>query len=606
MRGVSPLVTWISGLLALFIAERVFGPGSPVRAPLDVIALLCLVASFGVRFKGWSAAADQEKAALGRLLLAYGGGLVALVLYAFVAVGSPVELESGDGRTILLIAFVLLLLATTLPILLMEASLLSMQGAQVLEVRRLTESGKAGLALALAIGFVGFANYLAEDGNEKIDLRTYRSLEASDATMEMVRNLSEPVTVTLFFPPANDVAKSITPYFEDLAEASDQLTVQRVDRDMQPKKAKEMRARKNGTVVITVGEKHETITLAVKPNKARSKLKKLDGDFQKKLGQATRDQKIAYFIIGHGERSTSPRADDLPGLKVVKELLQRMNFKVKKLGPKDDLGNQVPDDATIVFLVGPTGPMLEPELDSLVEFVKGGGSLFVMVDPDTESDPQLDPLLEVLGLDVGTDVLTHDRKYFPYRGARSDRTFLMTTRFSSHDSTTILSKISSQVALFLDATGSLSKREGALPAAEGGPDVQFTVRSVAGTWADVDEDLDFDKETEKKDVYQLVAAVELKPAQEGGKAGRAIVSADADMATDIIMARSKGNVQWLHDAVRWLEDDIVLIGEVADIEDVPVQHTKEGEAIWFWSTTFGIPLLVFGLGLGVSKRRRSA
>ena len=606
MAGTWPLVIWLSGLFFLLVAERVLGPGSPVRAPLVVLAVLALVGAFGARLKAWSAGSDDDKAALGRLLVAYGAGIVALLAYAFAAVGSPVELETGDGRTILTLLFVLLLLASTLPLVLMEASLLSMQGAPRLEVRRLSESGRAGLAVALVISIVGLANFVGTETNEKIDLRTYRSMQASEATLEMVRNLSEPVTVTLFFPPANDVARSVTPYFEDLAEVSDQLTLQRIDRDMQPKKAKEMRARKNGTVVITVGDKHETITLAVKPSKARSKLKKLDGDFQKKLGKATRDQKIAYFVTGHGERSTSPRSEDLPGLKVVKDILQQMNFKVKKLGPKDGLGNQVPEDATLVFLVGPTGPMLEAELTSLVDYVKGGGALFVLVDPDTESELELDPLLDVLGVDVAGDILTHDRKFFPFRGARSDRTFLLTTRFSSHDSTTILTKISSQVALFLDTTGSLSKREGTPPAAEGGPDVQFTVRSVAGTWADLDEDLDFDKETEKKDVYQLVAAVELQPSEEGGQPGRAILSADADMAGDVIMARSKGNRQWLHDAVRWLEDDILLIGEVADIEDVPVLHTKEGEAIWFWSTTFGVPLLVLGVGLGLSRRRRSA
>lgn len=603
---IHPLIGWLSGLLLLFIAERVFGAGSPVRAPLNVIAVLSLVGALGARVRTWSSAPPEQKDALSRLVLAYGLGVVALVVYAFVATASPVEVGDGDLRTLLVLGFILLFLASTLPLVLMEASLLSMQGAQRLEVRRLSESGRAGLALALVIGFVGFANYAGDQNNEKIDLRTYRSIQASDATVEMVRNLTEPVTVTLFFPPANDVAKSITPYFEDLAEVSDRLTIQRIDRDMQPKKAKEMRARKNGTVVITVGDKHETITLAVLPNKARSKLKKLDGDFQKKLGKATRDQKIAYFVTGHGERSTSPRADDLAGLKVVKDILQQMNFKVKKLGPKDGLGNQVPDDATVVFLVGPTGPMLDAELAALVDYVQGGGALFVLVDPDTEFDPELDALLEVLGVAVNSDVLTHDRKFFPFRGGRSDRTFLLTTRFSSHDSTTILTKISSQVALFLDATGSLSKREGTPPAAEGGPDVQFTVRSVAGTWADLDEDLEFDKETEKKDVYQLVAAVELQPEQEGGQPGRAIVAADADMAGDVIMARSKGNRQWLHDAVRWLEDDILLIGEVADIEDVPVQHTKEGESLWFWTTTFGVPLVIFGVGLGVNRRRRSA
>ncbi len=605
MTGFHPLIGWLPGLLLIFIAEKVLGPGSPARGPLLVLAGLGMVGALGARVRVWTRARAEEKGAFGRLLLAYAAGVAALVVYAFVAVGSPLEVGDGDLHTVLTLAFVLLFLCSFVPLLLMEVSLEFMHGAQRLEVRRLSESGKAGLAIALGIGLVGFANFYGDQSNEKYDMRTHRSLQASEATVEMVRNLAEPVTVTLFFPPANDVAKTITPYFEDLAEASDQLTLQRIDRDMQPKKAKEMRARKNGTVVITVGDKHETITLATKPNKARSKLKKLDGDVQKKLGKATRDQKIAYFVTGHGERSTSPRAEDLPGLKLIKDGLQQMNFKVKKLGPKDGLGNQVPDDATIVFLVGPTGPMMEAEQASLVEYVQGGGALMVLLDPEVEYPLELDALLEVLGVQMGEGVLAHDRKYYPMRGGDSDRTVLFTTRFSSHDSTTILTKYSSQLPMFLDGTGWLDRREGTPSAAEGGPDVQFTVRSVAGTWADLDGDLQFEKEAEKKDVYQLVAAVEL-PAAEGERPGRAIVGADADMTADIIMVGAKGNRQWFQDAVRWLEDDVQLIGEVADIEDIPVMHSKEGETLWFWATTFGVPMLVFGLGLGLSLRRRSA
>jgi hypothetical protein len=602
MRGVFSLTAWVGGLLLLFIGERVLGPGHPGRIVFAVLAAAALLTALGARMRLASSADDSTRAVLSWLIPAYIAGLVSVALYALVAVDSPVAVAEGDLRTVLICAFLLLLSASTLPLVFMEASLASMAGARTLESRRLIEAGRAGLAIALVLGFVGFANYVGADRDEKIDMRTYRSLVATQATQEMVRNLTEPVTVTLFFPPANDVAETILPYFEDLAEVSDLLTIQRIDRDMQPAKAKEMRARKNGTVVVSVGDTHETITLAVKPGKARSKLKKLDGDFQKKLAKVTQEQKVAYFVTGHGERSTSPRADDLPGLKVVKEILQRMNFKVKKLGPKDGLGNQIPEDATLVFLPGPTTPMLDAELQSLVDYVQGGGGLFVLIDPDVEEDLLLDPLLETLGLEVGEGVLTHDRKFFPFRGARSDRTFLLTTRFSTHDSTTVLSKISSQVALFLDGTSYLKKREGTPAPADGGPDVQFTVRSVAGTWADLDADLDFDKETEKKDVYQLVAAVELPVTDGAATGGRAIVAADADLAADLIIGRSKGNVQWLHDAVRWLEDDVVLMGEVADIEDVPVQHTKDGESLWFWTTTFGVPLLIFGIGLGVNRR----
>ncbi len=598
MRGVTVLFGYLGGLFLVFVGERVFGPGHPLRIWLALAGGGAVAAALGARLKRWTATSGETKAVLARLVPAYVAGAAGLLCYAAVADGSPLGPIEGDLAPVLQIAAVLLLLAGTLPIVLMETSLVSMYGAVRLENRRLVDAGRSGLALALVIGTLGFFNYWASDADTKIDLRTYRSLAPSDATTEMVRNLAEPITVTLFFPPGNDVHRTVAPYFEDLDAVSDQLTVRTIDKDAQPALAKELRARKNGSVVVSKGESHESIALDVKPDKARSKIKKLDEDFAKKLAKVTRDQKVAYFVLGHGERTTSPRSEDLPGMKVAKEMLQRMNFKTKKLGPREGLGNQVPDDATIVFVPAPRLPMLEAELASLVDYVVGGGALMVLADPDVEEDPQLDVLWETLGVTISTDVLTHDRKFFPYRGALSDRQFLLTTRFGTHDSTTVLSKISNQVALFVDASGHVDKREGTEA------DVQFTVRSVAGTWAELDGDLEWDKGDEKKDVYQLVAAVELPPTDGAARGGRAIVAADGDIAADVIMARSKGNRQWFHDAVRWLEDDVLLIGEVADIEDVPVVHSAEGEKLWFWSTTFGVPLLVFGAGWGRQVRRR--
>lgn len=600
MRGSMALTQYLCGLLVFFIGERVLGPGHGLRGALAVVGVLLILAALGGRLQKWSASSGETRAVLGRLIPAYVAALAGIAAYAAVAEGSPVALADGDLVVVLKLSAALLLLAGTLPVVSMETSLASMYGAVRLESRRLVDAGRAGLALALAIGGLGLLNFWAAESDTKLDLRTFRTLVPSDSTVEMVRNLKDPITVTLFFPPGNDVHRTIAPYFEDLGDASEQLTVQTVDRDMNPALAKELRARKNGTIVVSNGESHESLPLDIKPDKARSKIKKLDGDFGKKLSKVTRDQKTAYFVLGHGERTTSPRADDLPGLKVTKELLERMNFKVKKLGPKDDLGNHVPEDATLVVLPGPRLPLLEPEIASLIEYVQGGGALIVMVDPDVEEPVQLDALLAALGVTVAHEVLTHDRKFFPFRGALSDRQFLLTTRFGTHDSTTVLSRISNQVAIFLDATGSLDKLEGT-PA-----DVQFTVRSVAGTWAETDGDLEWDKGVEKKDVYQVVAAVQLPEREGGGRGGRAIVTADADIAADTIMARSKGNRQWLHDAVRWLEDDIQLIGEVADIEDVPVVHSAEGESLWFWSTTFGVPMLFLGIGAGVQRRRRMA
>jgi hypothetical protein len=653
------------GLLLGLGGERVFGEGHALRLPMDAGGGLLLLLGAAMRARAWMAATGDARVVLGRLLPAWLGVLLAAALFGVSVSGKPLDLE-GDSAALLQIAVLLLALASLFPLVLMELSLLGMSGAERLESRRVMESGRAGLALGLALLFCGFANYWANEDDQRWDLRTVKDVEPSSQTQEMVRNLAQDVTITLFFPPANEVAETIEPYFAGLDALSERLTVQRLDRDMHPKKAKEMRARSNGVVVVSKGTNHESVQLDVDTEKARKKLKKLDGEFQEKLAKIAQDQKVAYFTIGHGERSTSPRAEDLPGLKLLKDLLKANNYKVKNLGLNDGLGNEVPDDATVVFVVGPKAPLLDAERDSLQRYVQGGGSLFLLFDPpvagemepitqaaaeaaspgglpaEAEEDAageagetaadggatagasaaasatapgafgQLvsDPLLDALGVTVSLAPLAHDSKYVSYRKKKSDRSFLASNRFTTHDSTTILSKNSSKMLVLAETAGSIDKKEGIPDKAAGGPDVQFTIRSLSGTWADLDGDLEFDKDSEKKKVFQMVAAVQL-PVPEGDSenktGGRAIVTADADLLTDFVLGASLGNQQWLTDALRWLEDEVALQAEVAEIEDVKILHTTEQDRLWFYGTTVGVPLLVLGLGAGsgLVRRRRA-
>jgi hypothetical protein len=606
MNGLVPLVAWLGGLFLVFAGERMFGAGTLLRLPLDGLGVLGLVVALALRARRWMSSSGETRTVLGRLVPAYALGLVGVLVYFAAAAGSPVGLE-GRAHAIALIAGLLLCLLASAPLLLMELSLLSMYGAQALETRRLLDSSRAGLAVALVAAFVGFANFAGDARSERIDLRTVRDLLPTEQTLQMARNVSEPLTITLFFPPANDVAEEIEPYFAALDAASDQVSVERLDRDMHPVKAKELRARQNGTVVISQGETHESLQLDTDPDKARRKLKKLDKDFQEKLAKVSRKQRIAYFTVGHGERSTSPREDEI-GLKLVKEVLQQLNYKVKKLGLNDGLSNAVPDDATVVFVAGPTVPMLPAEQDALIRYARGGGALVLLLDPEEERPLELDPLLEALGLTVDRTLLAHETKFVTMKKALSDRTFLATNRFTSHDSTPVLSKNSSRMFVLFNESGSLDKREGVAAKDAGGPDVQFTVRSMSGTFGDLDGDLEHDSAEEKKKVWQMLAAVQLAAPEGGdGKGGRALVAADVDVLADYVIGASRGNQQLLVDGLRWLEDEVELTGEVAEIEDVAILHTRDEDKAWFWGTTLGMPLLVLGFGLatGRSRRRRT-
>ena len=607
MNGFAPLFLYTLGLVAVFAGERIFGPGALLRVPLDVLGMACVLVGLVLRTRRWLSASGETRTVLGRLVPAYAAGLLGLLIYFASAQGSPAGLE-GDAQVIALLAGLVITMMGTAPLLLMEASLLSMVGARQLETRRLLESSRSGLAVALAVATVGFANYAANERSERIDLRTVRDLMPSEQTLQMARNVSAPVTVALFFPPANDVVEQINPYFEALAASSDQVTLQHLDRDMHPVQAKELRARKNGTVVISQGDTHESLQLDTDPDKARRKLKKLDKDFQAKLAKVSREQRVAYFTVGHGERSTSPRADEV-GLKLVKEVLQQLNYKVKKLGLNDGLSNAVPDDATVVFVAGPDVPMLPPERDALLRYVQEGGALFLMLDPQQERPLEMEPLLSALSLTHDRTLLAHETKFVTMKKATSDRSFLATNRFTSHDSTPVLSKNSSRMFVLFNETGTLDKLEGAPGKDAGGADVQFTVRSMSGTFGDVDGDLQYDTDAEKKKVWQLAAAVQLPPAEDSqGKGGRALVTADADVLADYVVGASRGNQQFLVDALRWLEDEVELSGEVAEIEDVAVLHTKDEDKAWFWGTTLGMPLVVVGFGVlgGRMRRRRTS
>jgi hypothetical protein len=58
------------------------------------------------------------------------------------------------------------------------------------------------------------------------------------------------------------------------------------------------------------------------------------------------------------------------------------------------------------------------------------------------------------------------------------------------------------------------------------------------------------------------------------------------------------------DAVRWLGGEDSFAGEVNDEEDVRIEHSKQKDLVWFYSTIVGMPALVLGLGLVVARRAR--
>jgi hypothetical protein len=81
-----------------------------------------------------------------------------------------------------------------------------------------------------------------------------------------------------------------------------------------------------------------------------------------------------------------------------------------------------------------------------------------------------------------------------------------------------------------------------------------------------------------------------------------VVLGDSDVFTDLII-RYEGPAYFAFDSMKWLVGDESIQGTVNSEVDVPVQHTKENDRFWFYSTIFLGPAFLLGLGLAGTRRR---
>jgi ABC-type uncharacterized transport system involved in gliding motility auxiliary subunit len=110
-------------------------------------------------------------------------------------------------------------------------------------------------------------------------------------------------------------------------------------------------------------------------------------------------KKIIYFVMGHGERDLNAKDED--GLSDLKDDLL-ISYEVKPLILYQS-GNKIPDDADEVAIVRPQQQYLETELQALRDYAKGGGHLFIALDPGLKQN--LAQLTKTLGVEFDNDFI---------------------------------------------------------------------------------------------------------------------------------------------------------------------------------------------------------
>ncbi len=542
-------LAFVLGLIAVYIGERIVGAGSG-RGILTGLGVLLVLVALTSRVVRMARSSGDRRRIECYLLVFQVLGLFALVLYF---VQSDLWLRVAS--------------------------------------KMLNESSPK---LAAVLG----ALCVATERDVTWDLSYFRTTRPGQASRRIVQTLTEPVEVSLFFPPANEVRQEVSDYFQDLARGSTQLSVHAYDQALDPAKAHELGVSGNGSVVFSKGSRRETLFLGTDFERARSQLRTLDQDVQKKLLAIGQARRALYFTTGHGERGerTTPTDQRAP-IAAFRDLLTSQNYELRNLGAAEGLASDVPSDAAAVLVIGPTRDFLPEENAALGRYLDRGGRVWIALDPETRLEFKI--LLANLGVKFVPTVLANDVAFIRRTGQLSDRSFIGTVSFSSHPSVTSLSQLGGRAFFAALEAGYLEE----LKDRPAGLTVDFTIHAHPATWNDLNGNYQLDG-PEKRKSWEVAAAIQkTRPgSNKPSENGRVIIVADSDALSDLLF-ENPGNMYFALDGLKWLIGEEAIVGQVSSEADVPIEHTRKKDVLWFYSTIFLAPALVLAIGFAATRRR---
>lgn len=443
-------------------------------------------------------------------------------------------------------------------------------------------------------------NYVALKTDKTIDLSYFKTTKPGPATVSVAENLESPVEIVGFFSRGSDVSHFVRQYLDLLAKQSPQINVKIVDKDFSPELAEKFRASMNGQIVMLSDGKRQRVEVGDSLESGRRILRKLDELILSDLLSISSPKKVFYLMQGHGEMSwiksdTNPRRS----LKNFQKLLRSFNYIPKHLSLTTGKNVNVPSDASILAVVGPSIDFSQNELEALKDFINSGGSLLILFDVEfaganqqmvSDSNARLEGWLASLGISFKQQLLVNDQKFLRFTRQKIDRAFLGTNNISAHASVASLSKNDRKTGLVVLESGHLEISD-VNPSWKHVP----TIRSLGSTFVDLNRNLEKDP-NEKRSNYILAVASEHKEAK--------IVSfADSTLISDPVIS-NPGNQLAVLDAIKWLADEKNLEVATSSEEDIKIQHSKIRDLFVFHGAIYILPAFVLLIGFVATRRRK--
>jgi ABC-type uncharacterized transport system involved in gliding motility auxiliary subunit len=460
-------------------------------------------------------------------------------------------------------------------------------------------SGNMLLVVVLVLGILGLANYFLAQHHYRIDFTAGRLHSLSDQSVQVLKNLKADVTLQCFFRESNYSRATMENLLKIYAYHSDKIKSEFIDPDKNPALVKRFGVTQDGTTIMTSGDKESRITGTT------------EEEITNALIKVTREtKKTIYFLAGHGEESLDESGD--AGYSTVKSELEKLGYDVKT--QMLALADTFPKDCALLVVAGPQKDLVPNELDTINAYIRGGGRVLFMVDPETVTG--LTPFLARYGFELDNDLIVDTVS----RLLGGDYFMPVVSEYESHDITRDF-----RYATFFPYARSVEIAE----SKPEGETITAIAKTSPNSWAEkqLDQrDVKFDKDKDRQGPLTLAAVATLKvkaesvpPAAEPGKAdapaeeakpagekeARIAVIGDSDFVKNTYYGLS-GNGNFFLNVANWLtaEADLISIQPKTQMPRTIQLTPSQGRLVFFVSVLI-LPLAVLIFGLSVWFRRRS-
>lgn len=259
--------------------------------------------------------------------------------------------------------------------------------------RRLQLLVHHGLFVALLVTATALLAYLAREYRIEHDLTSSHRNTVSAATLDVLKQLDGPVNVTAYAiardARGEQLHRRIEEFMLPYQRAKPDLKLTLVDPREQPKAAAQAGVR--GPVELTVEFKQRTERLVEFNEQA----------FANVLMRLARGaERLVMWLDGHGERKLNGGANHDLG-----EFGRLLESKGLRLGGLNlALAQEVPGNTAALVIASPQVDLLPAEVQKIHAYLKAGGNLLWLIDPEPLRG--LAPVAEMLGLVLTPGMVT--------------------------------------------------------------------------------------------------------------------------------------------------------------------------------------------------------